>query len=45
MLKIGKGEVASVPSLETCEKGINDHSVESQIVDGGGPFVSLATLS
>lgn len=45
MLKIGKGEVVGVPSLEICEQELNDHFVESPIVDGGGPLVSLATLS
>lgn len=45
MIKIGKGEVASVPSLETCEQGLTDHFVESQIVDRGGPLTSLVTLS
>lgn len=45
MLKIGKGEVVGVPSLEICEQELSDHFVESPIVDGGGPLVSLATLS
>lgn len=43
--KLGRREVVSVPSLEVCKPGLDDHFVEIQRVDGVVPWHPPATLS